>query len=209
MEQYKENLKELEMAKKRDHKIMITDEAIRKVPRIKYKNIPENEYDTIQELARNVLLISKNENNSNEVAITYEMDSRKRIQDGEDYIGVALGGEHEVDPLSSTISYHLVSSAKECVVIVLHNHPSLSDFSLSDVQFLLRYERIKMMVVVTNLGSISYLVKGEKYDYEKAVILFNEAVQSNNEAKDLKGLQRAADYFLKNSHMIGIDYDNR
>lgn len=52
------------MAKKRDHKIMITDEAIKKVPRIKYKNIPENEYDTIQELARNVLLISKNENNS-------------------------------------------------------------------------------------------------------------------------------------------------
>lgn len=209
MGQHKENLKELEMAKKRDHKIMITDEAIRKVPRIKYKNIPENEYDTIQELARNVLLISKNENNSNEVAITYEMDSRKRIQNGEDYIGVALGGEHEVDPLSSTISYHLVLSAKECVVIVLHNHPSLSDFSLSDVQFLLKYERIKMMVVVTNLGSISYLVKGEKYDYEKAVILFNEAVQSNNEAKNLKGLQRAADYFLKNSHIVGIDYDNR
>ena len=109
-----------------------------------------------------MLLISKNENNSNEVAITYEMDSRKRIQDGEDYIGVALGGEHEVDRLGRRVSYHLVSSAKECVVIVLHNHPSLSDFSLSDVQFLLRYERIKMMVVVTNLGSISYLVKGEK-----------------------------------------------
>ncbi len=130
----KEHLKELEMAKKRDHKIMITDEAIRKVPRIKYKNIPENEYDTIQELARNVLRISKNENNSNEVAITYEMNSMKHIQNGEDYIGVA----------------------------VLHNHPSLSDFSLSDVQFLLRYESIKMMIVVTNLGSISYLVKSFK-----------------------------------------------
>ena len=35
----KENLKDLEMAKKRNHKIMITDEAIKKVPRIKYKNI--------------------------------------------------------------------------------------------------------------------------------------------------------------------------
>ena len=33
----KKNLKDLEMAKKRDHKIMITDEAIRKVPRIQYK----------------------------------------------------------------------------------------------------------------------------------------------------------------------------
>lgn len=205
----KEKLNDLEMAKKRNHKIMITDEAIRKVPRIKYKNIPESEYNTIQELAKNVLRISKNENNSNEVAITYGMDSVERIQKGEEYIGVALGGEHEVNPISSTIAYHLVASAKECIVIVLHNHPSLSDFSLSDVQFLLQYANIKMMVVVTNLGSISYLVKGNGYNYEKAVTLFNEAVNSNNEARDLKGLQKAADHFLKNCYMAGIDYDNR
>lgn len=210
MEKYKneEHIKDLEMAKKRDHKILITDEAIRKVPRIKYKNIPESEYDIIQELARNVLIISKDENNSNEVAITYSMDSAKQIQKGEDYIGVALGSEHEVDPMGSTISYHLVVSAKECIVIVLHNHPSLSDFSLSDVQFLLKYVSIKMMVVITNLGSISYLAKSEKYVYEKAVALFNEVVNVNNEARDLKGLQKAADHFLKNCHMAGIDYGN-
>ncbi|MDE6748406.1 MAG: hypothetical protein K2K21_04990 [Lachnospiraceae bacterium] len=197
------------MAKKRDHKIMITDAAIRKVPRVKYKNIPESQYSTIQELARNVLRISKNENNSNEVAITYGMDSVDRIQKGEEYIGVALGSEHGVDPISNTTAYHLVSSAEECIVIVLHNHPSLSDFSLSDVQFLLQYASVKMMVVVTNLGSISYLVKGKGYAYDKAVALFNEAVGSNNEAKDLKGLQKAADRFLKNCNMVGIDYDNR
>lgn len=75
---------------------------------------------------------------------------------------MALGGEHEVDPISNTTAYHLVSSATDCIVIVLHNHPSLSDFSLSDVQFLLQYASIKMIVVVTNLGSISYLVKGNK-----------------------------------------------
>lgn len=39
------NLNNLEMAKKRDHKIKITDEAINKVPRIKYRDIPESEYD--------------------------------------------------------------------------------------------------------------------------------------------------------------------
>ena len=205
----KEPINDLEMAKKRDRKIMITNEAIRKVPRIKYKNIPESEYNTIQELARNVLRISKNENNSNEVAITYGMDSVERIQKGEEYIGVALGSEHGVDPISNTTAYHLVSSAEDCIVIVLHNHPSLSDFSLSDVQFLLRYVSVKMMVVVTNLGSISYLVKGKGYAYDKAVALFNAAVSSNNEAKDLKGLQKAADHFLKNCYMVGIDYDNR
>jgi hypothetical protein len=31
------NLKDLKMAKKRDHKVLITDEAINKVPRIQYK----------------------------------------------------------------------------------------------------------------------------------------------------------------------------
>ena len=204
----KENLNDLEMAKKRNRKIMITNEAIKRVPRIKYKNIPETEYNTIQELARNVLRISKNENNSNEVARTYGMDSAERIQKGEEYIGVALGNEHGVDPISNTTAYHLVSSVEDCIVIVLHNHPSLSDFSLSDVQFLLQYASVKMMVVVTNLGSISYLVKGKGYAYDKAVELFNESVSSNNEAKDLKGLQKAADHFLKNCYRVGIDYDN-
>lgn len=59
------------------------------------------------------------------------------------------------------------------------------------------------------LGSVSYLVKGNKYAYDKAVELFNEAVDLNNEARNLKGLQKAADHFLKNCFSVGIDYDNR
>lgn len=46
------HLNNLEMSKKRDHKIWITDEAIEKVPRICYKEIPEKEYDTIRELIK-------------------------------------------------------------------------------------------------------------------------------------------------------------
>lgn len=203
------NINDLKMEKKRDHKIMITDEAINKVPRIKYKEIPENEYDSLWKLAKSVLKLSKEENNSNEVAVVYSLKSVKLIEQGEKYIGVALGTEHDVDPLSNTTAYHLISSAKDCVVIVLHNHPSLSNFSLSDIQFLLKYETVKMLVVVTNLGSISYLVKNKKYDFKKAIALFNEAVDKNNAADNLKDLQAAADYFLKNSYNIGIDYDNR
>jgi arginyl-tRNA synthetase len=205
----KTKLKDLEMAKKRDHKIMITDEAISKVPRIQYKGIPESEYNTIQELAKNVLQISKDENDSNEVAITYSMNSVERIQNGEEYVGVALGCEHDVDPISNTTAYHLVVNAKECIVIILHNHPSLSDFSLSDVKLFLEYASIKMMVVITNLGSITYLVKDVAYSYKKAVTLLNEAINMNNEAENLKDLQRAADYFLKNCYSVGINYDDR
>lgn len=124
------DLNNLEMAKKYDYKILITEEAINKIPRIKY-------------------------------------------------------------------------------IIVFHNHPSLLDFSLTDVQFLLRYDNVKMMVVITNLGSISYLVKNKKYDLKKAIALFNESVDKNNEAKNLKDLQNAANYFLRNSYTVCIDYDNR
>lgn len=45
----------LRMSKKRDHKIMITEEAIRKVPFIRYREIPEDEYEIIYELAKQVL----------------------------------------------------------------------------------------------------------------------------------------------------------
>lgn len=161
------------------------------------------------EMAKNVLKISKDENDSNEVAITYSLDSAKLIEQGERYIGIALGAEHDVDPLSDSTSYHLICTSRDCVVIVLHNHPSLSAFSLSDIHFLLRYETVKMMVVVTNLGSVTYLVKNGKYDFEKAVILLNEAVDLNNKAKNIKDLQDAADYFLKNCYNVGINYENR
>lgn len=67
------NLKSMEMAKKRDHKVMITNEAIDKVPSIRYRFIPEEQHHIITELAREALIVSKDENESNEVAITYRM----------------------------------------------------------------------------------------------------------------------------------------
>ena len=211
------NLNDLEMAKKRNHKIMITDEAINKVPtnmcqqlsKVLDKEIPETEYDNLLELARQVLQISKNENDSNEVAVTYSLESVQLIEKGERYLGIALGAEHDVDPLSDSTSYHLIRASRDCVVLVLHNHPSLSAFSLSDIQFLLKYETVKLMVVVTNLGSVSYLVKNSKYDFEKSVVLLNEAIDLNNKAKNIKDLQEAADYFLKNCYNVGINYENR
>ena len=131
------------------------------------------------------------------------------IEKGERYLGIALGAEHDVDPLSDSTSYLLIRASRGCVVLVLHNHPSLSAFSLSDIQFLLKYETVKLMVVVTNLGSVSYLVKNSKYDFEKAVVLLNEAIDLNSKAKNIKDLQEAADYFLKNCYNVGINYEKQ
>ena len=74
MEKSREKLDSLEMSKKRDRKVMIAEEAIRKVPYVRYQEIPEQEYDIIQSLAKRVLEFARERNDSNEVAITYSYD---------------------------------------------------------------------------------------------------------------------------------------
>lgn len=202
-------MNELEMAKKRDHKIMITDEAIEKVPLVKYKEIPESEYLMLQELAKEVLTVSKNDNDSNEVALTYSLDYRNLIVAGKEFMGVALGDEHSVDPCMNTVAYHLIMASFECVVIVLHNHPSLSKFSLEDIKFFLSNGTVKMMVIVTNLGNISYLVKKENYNRKKAIETYNYAVDVHNEGSNIHDYQKAVSYFLSNCYEANIVYEER
>jgi hypothetical protein len=203
-------LKDLEMAKKRDHKIMITDEAIDKVPRIEYKEIEPEQYDILQKLVKEVLLISKDDNDSDEVAITYSLDNLNDVGEERDLIyGVSLGDEHSVDPEEDTTSYHILNGALQCVVVVLHNHPSMSKLSLQDISFLLMYRSMKMIIAVTNYGSVYYLVKTRNYDVEKAKELYKEAYRRYTEAENLKGYQEATDYFLNNSCQAGLLHDNR
>jgi hypothetical protein len=203
-------LKNLEMAKKRNHKVMITDEAIDKVPRIEYKEIEPEQYDILQKLVKEVLLISKDDNDSDEVAITYNLDNLNDVGDERDLIyGVSLGDEHSVDPEEDTISYHILNGALQCVVVVLHNHPSMSKLSLQDISFLLMYRNMKMIIAVTNYGNVYYLVKTRNYDVEKAKELYKEAYRRYTEVGNLKGYQEATNYFLNNCYQAGLLHDNR
>lgn len=200
-------LNNLGMAKKRNHKIEITNEAIKKVPFIHYREIPKEEYQIIYQLIKKVLQLSKDENNSNEVAITYSFDESK-LAAGEEVVGVQFGDEHSVDLMADTLTYHLIMTSKECAVVSMHNHPSLSLISVTDIQFFLQYRSVCLLCVVTNLGSISYMVKSSRYDYVKAIHLLNETILRHNAALTLKEYQDAARYFLKNCYKVGIIYEN-
>ena len=204
----KDRLDSLEMSKKRDKKVMITEEAIRKVPYIRYREIPEQEYDIIQSLAKRVLKLSKESNNSNEVAVTYSYDP-DMVLAGEELVGVHFGDEHSVDPLADPQTFHLIMKSKECAVVSLHNHPSLSLVSLMDIRFFLRYHSVKLLVIVTNMGSISYLVKSGKYNYEAAIDFVNDVITIHNTANNMKGYQKAVQYFLSNCYKVGIIYEDR
>ena len=179
-----------------------------KVPFVRYREIPEDEYEIIYQLVKQVLKLSKDENNSDEVAITYSIDAEKALAN-ENVVGIQFGDEHSVNPLADALTYHLIMSSRECMVVSMHNHPSLSLISATDIRFFLQYGSIRLLIVVTNLGSISYMVKGKNFDYNKSVVLLNETIQRYNAASDLKGYQEATKFFISNCYQAGIIYEDR
>lgn len=195
-------------ANKKDHKVEITDIAISKVPYIEYREIPQAHYQILQELAKEVLRISKDDNDGNEVAITYSLDSPELAVRGGRFVSVAKGNEHSVDPLSGTDANHIYVSATGCVVVITHNHPNLSKISLEDAFYLLIHDAIKMIVAVTNRGSISYIVKTDKYDRLASKKLLREAIKKDKDAVTLKQKIDACNYFLNHCFQTGLIFED-
>lgn len=191
---------------KRDHKVNITTQAIDKVPLIEYPNIPKEQWTIIQELLKEVLRLSKDKNNSDEVCIVYNYLSLTDLDNIEEMYGVVLGDEHSVQPDGSTTSYHILNSSVDCVVIILHNHPSLSKISLQDIYYMLCYRSVRLMVAVTNLGNVTFVVKKDNYDREKAIKLYKEAVAMELKSNTLKNKQEAVQYFLNKCDTVGLYY---
>lgn len=71
------------------------------------------------------------------------------------------GDEHSVTIAADTLSNHLLVSQDSIAVVVLHNHPSMQTFSLTDISFFLQYNNVRMMSVVSNYGKVHYLCKDE------------------------------------------------
>lgn len=195
-------LKSLEMAKKRSKKVYITDIAIDKVPLIEYYGFTDEQNKIMQELAKNVLVISKESNDSNEVALTCDLGKSDPLHN----FGVALGTEHDVDVLSDTLSNHMIVSSSSIAVILLHNHPSTQTFSLEDVQFFIQHPMIEVIVVVSNQGTVHYLKRDKDFDYNKVVVLFKECIQDLTKNSPNSKIYMAALTFLAKCSEAGLYY---
>ena len=195
-------MSDLEQAKRRNRKVYITDIAIEKVPYIAYRGFDESKCKIMQELAKNVLLLSKEENDSNEVAITCDLG----IEDPLEHFGISLGSEHEVDILADTLSNHIIVSQKSVAVVVLHNHPSTQTFSLQDIQFFLQYPMLEVIVVVSNQGTVHYMMRENGYDYRKAFELFNECISELKPKSPIMEQYLASLSFLAKCSEVGLYY---
>ena len=63
-----------------------------------------------------MLVISKERNDSNEVALTCNLGRPDPVHN----FGVTLGTEHDVDLLSDTLSNHMIVSSSSVAVVLLH-----------------------------------------------------------------------------------------
>lgn len=183
-------------AKKRDHKIFITDIAINKVPCVKTQGMMDPEASSIQSEHKALLKIAQQQNESNEVLTIMSTLSGRRVR--------TLGTENLVDPSSNPEAVKLMRISARNEMAYLHNHPSTNRFSLADIHTFIVYAQIGTMPVVTNQGEVYVLHKTRKYDYNKAREIF-DTICADYLAKKLSH-NGAVARFLKEAAKGGIEY---
>lgn len=146
--------------------------------------------------------MTKEEKHSNEVAITFDIASDNSLES----YGISYGDEHSVTIAADTLSNHLLVSQDSIAVVVLHNHPSIQTFSLTDISFFLQYDNVKMMSVVSNYGKVHYLCKDANFDFGEAVVLWKQCTAELDRKSTVKELYYVALSFLAVCSEVGIYY---
>lgn len=146
-------------------KVFITEQAIEKVKQIDMEGY-ESLSNKIKEVHQGILRVSKEKNNSNEVAKVISTDGKES-----DYI---LGGQSEVNIEANADVYHWVRNAEPLTLVICHNHPGLSYFSVKDLFIFFKYDSVGAMTVITNNGNCFAIYKTNKYVYKEFVPVIRE-----------------------------------
>ena len=186
----------MEQAKKQNHKVMITNTAIKKVPFVKVSSLSDNICEELQKEHKKILEIAQEQNFSNEVLTIglINMTRKTRI----------LGDEFSANPSNSPEAHSIFATDDKNEIMFLHNHPSTNKFSLADIITFVRYAQIGLMSVVTNQGEVYILHKNLKYNYQKAKNILN-VVYQKYATKEIEH-NEAVNMFLKVCSEGGIEY---
>jgi SPP1 gp7 family putative phage head morphogenesis protein len=182
---------ELKQAKVLGKKINITDQAIDKVRYIDIPTHTKKENKFIQEQHKSLLKDAKENNDSNEVAYLLKDDKVIKVYGNQDSVSFNPG-EKETE---------ILLNSKPNSLIMLHNHPGQSGFSVHDLAMFIKFDSIKTMIIVTNSGQIKYLTKSKGYSKVKIFKNFKKRFLSIEAVKLEK---RNIDIFLKKIYNLGI-----
>jgi len=191
-----EEVKSLEQAKKRNHKIYITDIAIGKITKSEIKNLSDEQNKYIDYIHKKLLIKSQKENNSNEVAYIFNLTILKNNEEI-----FELGSENSVNIFNNPLA--VAESHKNNNLFLAHNHPSTMNFSYSDLGVFLLNDCLKGISVVSNTGDVHILYKTDKYNFIMAFEFMNKE-RRKHEFYNADVDKRIVDAFLKNSYKFGI-----
>ncbi len=146
-------------AKRRSEKVMITNQAIEKVPLVKIPGFTEAQNLMLQRKHKELLSFAKEKNFSNEVLNIARLNFREEV--------ITLGDERKVNPSMNPAAVALVRNSELNTLVYIHNHPSLSTFSLADLYTFMVVPQINTITIVTNQGKVFTLTKLEEYNSNK------------------------------------------
>ena len=194
VEQVRENrrgvLDELNQAKKKGIFVDITDQAIDKVKFVQVPGMSVEEAQNLQ-LAHKELLQDAMVNNASREVMHILIPGGNPLS--------VRGGHNMVDPNSNDIARFILNSSKKKSLVVAHNHPGLSGFSLNDLLFFLRTESVKTLTIVTNQGKVMYMTKSPKFELNTAL----KRIQTF--AKGTQNLENHVDSIIKNLYNVGVE----
>ena len=135
----------------------ITDDVIDKIPKVNIEGFTDEQNVFIQEQHKDLLRHSRDKNENKEVAFVFRKDLSDRF--------VVLGGDKDID-------FTHVLPGKGDNLFVMHNHPSNSSFSDTDIATFISTDSIKHLSIVKNNGEIEILSKSKLFDKSKAFTEF-------------------------------------
>ena len=190
----------LEQAKKRDHKIRITDIAVSKVSLVAVPGFSLAQNESLRSLHKELLRDAQIHNDSNEVVYAVPLDFSSKVIIYGERDHVSLQSNTELASLKKRIYAH--------ELILAHNHPSTSNFSFADIAIFVFDPSIGLMTVVTNQGDVHVLQKRELFEYNKGRELLTSLIEKYQLHKDgtEENQEAAAHEFLKSCGKAGIWY---
>lgn len=192
-----EEVKALEQAKKRDHKVFITDTAIEKVDEVKLSDFSDKQIQAMKQKHKELLELSKKDNDSDEVLFIEDLDFKSEVK--------ILGDEFSVKPSKNPFAVSVIGNAQRQSLIYMHNHPSTNNFSVADIDTFICEGAIKTMSVVTNQGEVYALNKVDGYEYNKARELMRSVLETFPNEKEFDNAEFVR-RFVKNCRKGGIEY---
>lgn len=186
----------LQQPKRRAASVEITDVALDKVERLDVPELSDEENIIIWKEHRELLKTAKEQNGSNEVLSVIWRAGKDKTR--------VYGDSNHVNIGSSPEASSMLRRAGKGELWYLHNHPSLSYFSMADIITFMRYKAVGILSVVTNQGKVYVLHKNRNYSYNKIKSLFAPIY-----ARYVSGQishDEAVKEFLKMCKKGGVDY---